>query len=130
MMAVPKTLNGTEIDEGQFLQWLKALRSGEYGQTQGSLNTHGPDGLYCCLGVLCDVTIPRERQHRDYVRSSLFGVRPNDQWAAPCWVHEINEDMKLRSGKALIVLNDEEGLTFEEIAEELERVYIRGDQAA
>jgi hypothetical protein len=32
--------------------WLKALRSGDYNQTQGILtNVYG----YCCLGVLCEV---------------------------------------------------------------------------
>ena len=32
--------------------WLRALRSGEYKQTQGALkNGYG----YCCLGVLCDL---------------------------------------------------------------------------
>ena len=33
-------------------QWVEALRSGEYKQTQGHLRK---DGQYCCLGVLCDL---------------------------------------------------------------------------
>jgi len=33
-------------------KWLKALRSGDYKQTQGRLKNHE---RYCCLGVLCDV---------------------------------------------------------------------------
>ena len=34
--------------------WVKALRSGEYKQGQGSL--HNGVG-FCCLGVLCDIEI-------------------------------------------------------------------------
>jgi hypothetical protein len=33
-------------------QWVTALRSNEYSQTQGNLRS--PNG-FCCLGVLCDV---------------------------------------------------------------------------
>ena len=33
-------------------QWIKALRSGEYQQTQEQLRDHHG---YCCLGVLCDL---------------------------------------------------------------------------
>lgn len=33
-------------------QWLTALRSGKYQQTNGNL--HDNNG-YCCLGVLCDI---------------------------------------------------------------------------
>jgi hypothetical protein len=33
-------------------QWIEALRSGEYSQTQEELRNL--DG-YCCLGVLCDI---------------------------------------------------------------------------
>ena len=36
--------------------WIKALLSGEYDQTFGSLHTK--EG-YCCLGVLCDVVEPK-----------------------------------------------------------------------
>lgn len=35
-------------------QWLAALRSGEYEQTDGYLHN---DNGYCCLGVLCDLAV-------------------------------------------------------------------------
>lgn len=35
-------------------KWLKALRSGKYKQTRGSLYDD-IDGGYCCLGVMCKV---------------------------------------------------------------------------
>lgn len=35
--------------------WLDALRSGEYKQGSGRLQTS--DGKFCCLGVLCDLAM-------------------------------------------------------------------------
>ena len=35
-------------------EWVAALRSGKYKQTQGYLCA---DGGFCCLGVLCDIAI-------------------------------------------------------------------------
>lgn len=37
----------------QMRLWIDALRSGEYEQGSGALQTR--DGKFCCLGVLCDV---------------------------------------------------------------------------
>ena len=37
--------------------WLAALRSGEYAQTKQRLRREGPDGGFCCLGVLTDLFI-------------------------------------------------------------------------
>lgn len=34
--------------------WVQALRSGEYSQGRTRLNR---DGLYCCLGVLCELAV-------------------------------------------------------------------------
>lgn len=40
-------------------KWVKALRSGEYEQTQGQLHKNEDNYLapkgFCCLGVLCDL---------------------------------------------------------------------------
>ena len=41
-------------------QWVAALRSGEYKQTEGRLrafddNNNQPTNCFCCLGVLCDL---------------------------------------------------------------------------
>lgn len=35
-------------------KWIEALRSGQYTQGFGRLQTE--DGKFCCLGVLCDVS--------------------------------------------------------------------------
>lgn len=40
-------------------QWVAALRSGEYKQGQGGLQSITADGVatHCCLGVLCDIAV-------------------------------------------------------------------------
>lgn len=42
-------------------RWVEALRSGEYAQTQGSLQRvvakPGRAAGFCCLGVLCDIAV-------------------------------------------------------------------------
>lgn len=38
-------------------QWVAALRSGDYEQGQGELNNQG---MFCCLGVLCDLAVKAE----------------------------------------------------------------------
>lgn len=39
------------------LDWVAALESGEYKQTEGTLKRDLEDGTfgYCCLGVLCEI---------------------------------------------------------------------------
>lgn len=38
-------------------KWIEALRSGDYQQGENNLiQTNGNNPLYCCLGVLCDVS--------------------------------------------------------------------------
>ena len=39
------------------MMWVDALRSGEYPQTRGQLQSVDDTGMhsYCCLGVLCDL---------------------------------------------------------------------------
>ena len=40
------------MDKELKAKWVTALRSGKYSQGKGALLR---DGLYCCLGVLCEV---------------------------------------------------------------------------
>lgn len=41
-----------KVKEARVKKWLRALRSGKYAQTRGTLKA---DDGYCCLGVACDV---------------------------------------------------------------------------
>jgi hypothetical protein len=37
--------------------WINALKGGEYNQVKNALKT---DNGYCCLGVLCRISLPEE----------------------------------------------------------------------
>jgi hypothetical protein len=41
-------------------EWVKALESGEYGQTMGVLRRVDGDAGFCCLGVLCDLAVKHD----------------------------------------------------------------------
>ena len=83
-------------------KWVKALRSGEYGQTRGEYYSE-PFNCYCALGVSFKV----------------IGVQPA-QWDAP--ISDIRwpllDDMDLK--QIIIELNDDRCLTFPEIADWIE----------
>jgi hypothetical protein len=109
-----------KINIKQFKKWIAALDSGEYRQGQCALQT---DIGYCCLGVACIVTIPKELTAID-VCNQLKGGMPSDQPAAPRWLVEINKDFRDKTSRDLMALNDTYGFTFSEIATLLELVYI------
>ena len=89
--------------------WLEALRSGKYKQTTGQL---GYNGGFCCLGVLCEVTeMPYEHQDTCLPKNimSAAGLQSDDP--------QLNYDGKVIS---LSHLNDDENLTFAQIADLIE----------
>lgn len=100
-------------------KWCAALRSGKFGQTQLTLQD---DVGYCCLGVACDVFIPTHLQER--MDDALYGVVPGNQEHSPDWLVKINQDFRFLTEYKLATLNDEMRLSFDEIADLLEAVYI------
>lgn len=113
----------------QLTKWIKALRSGEYVQSRGALQN--VDG-FCCLGVACKVFIPPSKQHLNE-DGMLQGGIPNseEQPHAPEWLQQVADDVYTKTFHNLTALNDEgissdnlEPLTFDEIADILELVYI------
>lgn len=108
-------------------KWVAELRSGKYEQGKGYLNK---DGKFCCLGVLCDLAakegevskidadIPSGK-YIQYDKSLKFAPISVRTWSG------------LRtSGGAfrysdknfeLYSLNDDDGLSFEEIANVIEK---------
>ena len=118
-------------------RWTAALRSGEYVQGSGRLAIEYPSGEveYCVLGVLCDlahadgVARPRREPARGFVAASEIrygltgdgsvlpdevadwaeagGPDPVVQWSDGGWTDQ----------SPLTQLNDEAGLTFEELAD-------------
>lgn len=115
-------------------KWIDALRSGEYTQTRRSLQDKKG---HCCLGVACELFIPKSEQVRG-TTGFLKGGYPSDQkGVAPTWLNDeldysIVRDFENFTGVELITLNDEglgfgedlPPLTFDEIADLLQAVYI------
>jgi hypothetical protein len=114
------------------MTWINALRSGKYKQTTYKLQTE--EG-YCCLGVACELFIPKNKQQR--AQGLLMGLRPIDQGSCPTWLSNIDpipgRPVDLRISLAQLndygCINEQEQfsdnpLSFEEIADILQAVYI------
>lgn len=104
-------------------KWLKALRSGRYRQTTSSL-CELESGSYCCLGVAARVCgVPK---------SQLLDI--TDLSKKPCLL-KVKERLRLRDSNGLLLhghgpkatyqsltnVNDYERLTFDEIADFIEK---------
>lgn len=100
--------------------WVEALRSGKYGQTQYTLQDNNG---YCCLGVACELFIPKERRqltNQNYLKGEL----PTEQGAAPQWLKEVEDDLFGPDSRLLTELNDNDAKSFNEIAALLEEKYL------
>lgn len=95
------------MDKDIAIEWATALRSGQYKQSRYAL--HLTDGGYCCLGVLClvrNIPIPElERDAYNAIRNLLTQG-------------EVSQ---------FIQFNDGLKLTFSQIADKIEDLYIKGD---
>lgn len=123
----------TQPTKQQIKDWCAALRSGQYEQGKGYLQQAEE---YCCLGVACKIFIPKKKLKVDEFSKTITGILPDDQRHAPQWLIDIsninfnkdrNKNLKKidnRFSIYLSTLNDNEGLTFDEIADVLELIYI------
>lgn len=111
--------------------WLKALRSGEFKQARRQLKRGNG---YCCLGVLTELYLREQRER--IIREIKFGGSPADLLqdihipdaedatlddAVQAWAGLNNDDpyvfhKKGEDTKTLSALNDDERLTFKQIA--------------
>lgn len=96
--------------------WVSALRSGKYKQGKHRLCHGGPQGVkYCCLGVLCDLAVKNGKTLR---RKAFEGNRTLNScimtWAE---LESTDPELGYKGGfGSLSSLNDNEGLSFKEIA--------------
>lgn len=78
------------------------------------------------MGVACDIFIPKDLQEKN--NNILLGNSPFEQTHSPDWLKIINNTFSSslikKTNHCLSVLNDRDLLTFEEIADILEMVYI------
>lgn len=103
-------------------KWVAALRSGNYAQTQCQLRYNELDGTasYCCLGVLCEVAeIPRI-SHASYLFTTENGqeVATSSACAEGWWNKHFGTQL---SQQQCWVMNDEQGKSFAEIADYIEK---------
>lgn len=109
----------TEPTKAEIRKWCKALRSGEYRQGLGRLQSKNN---FCCLGVAVDQFVPKKHQWR--TKGEIQGGEPACHDHAPEWLKKISLRFEKTAGDSLINLNDMQGFTFDEIADCLEAVYI------
>lgn len=93
--------------------WIKALKSGKYKQRKAHLSNDNHTA-HCCLGVACEVVndlLAKSKKRKQYWDS--YDSRPPERIANLLSIENsgINK---------LINFNDIEGLSFKQIAEEIE----------
>lgn len=94
--------------------WVAALRSGKYQQTEGELRGNGG---FCCLGVVCDLA-------RKDGGPAWDGESYMDEYG---YLPEpIAQFLRLsRPLQAVLSDKNDRGATFQEIADCIERAYIK-----
>lgn len=121
------------VNRALILEWIKALRSGDYQQTTGFLHTtKGLDAL----GVLCDVVDPNGWNIEKPYTVKASNIRPN-----PVQYYEflykgktstytlpdpliVDLGVEDNFGYYMVELNDKKCLDFNQIADILERNYV------
>lgn len=108
--------------------WVRALRSGEYPQGTGGLKV---DGKFCCLGVLCH-TLELEGVLKSRLTAGGYatawgesaGYVPGDDVAKLMELEHANVDVMYNGQRTkLWVLNDQYKLSFNQIADLIEKEY-------
>lgn len=99
--------------------WVVGLRSKKYPQGRGFLNRNG---RFCCLGVLCEVLI---NSGVDEIDKSRTGA-PEETFAYDGEDTGLSIFIRTKTGlgwddeDVLITMNDNDGKSFEEIADYIE----------
>lgn len=134
------------------LRWVNALRSGQFKQGRSRLTTPTVDGRerYCCLGVLCEIAVQDGVVERTDVHGEVYYGNLGDRsstalpsavlrWAEmgdrytdpyrtqekyPCT--DATPDYKA----TLVDLNDDRRYTFAQIADVIERDFIKAGRSA
>lgn len=102
------------------IEWLAALRSGEFEQGQGYLRQ---GNKYCCLGVLCELTARKGLSSPAFPAEGIVadGVyQYNGDTGMPSQAHDRVTGLDLGNQSKLAWMNDE-GKSFAEIADWIER---------
>jgi hypothetical protein len=112
------------VDRELVKDWITALRSGEYEQGKDRLRPT-PD-TYCCLGVAADVAIKTGKLPFAWNGAALHVN--NEEWGVELSLPTEYDDVfgfGLHSQGTLSSMNDDEEKTFPEIADYIERFYLK-----
>lgn len=99
-------------------EWLDALRDGEYGQTRCELRSGDND--FCCLGVACHLYDPQQWDGEGY---------PIKRGSSELEFQDLPLRVRSRLGMSkdemhlAMTMNDDGGMTFEQIALVFERLW-------
>jgi hypothetical protein len=129
------------VDEGRVQLWVDALRSGEYRQAEGWLETPVDGGTgNCCLGVAQHVAlkngwVPNETEEMlDWGQSCMnvgaamwfgFDDMSVDPQLVEVYVHGEYEDLVMEP-LFCVAANDDHHWSFDQIAQALEDRYVTG----
>lgn len=116
--------------------WIAALRSGKYSQTEGYLKT---DGGYCCLGVACEAAlhmspVPTKKEISEFSSVKMYYEFDGHYDLIPAFAQEAlglndnegsffvrtDDPEYFDEPSSLVEHNDNKGSTFEEIADIIE----------
>ena len=100
-------------------KWVKELRSGNHAQTRGTLKRKIDENQvgYCCLGVFVE-KVAGKMVKTESLKSPAEGAT---KWYELC-------DQKIPPAlKAQLISMNDDGNTFDEIADYIERWYINGN---
>ena len=103
-------------------KWIEALRSGEYEQGTRHLSK---DNKYCCLGVLCELAVKEGVVKKD-INEGVTSYDNKSDFLPPSvasWADMDNRGYYITYDGSIDGLywnNDEEGLSFSQIADIIE----------
>lgn len=95
-------------------KWVKALRSGKY--TQGRYQLKSADNQYCCLGVLAEIQGAKWQHGKPHLKGVCIR-NESEQYLTP----KGSAGMKYTTQRRLGDMNDEGGMSFDEIANYIEK---------
>lgn len=116
------------MDSALAKQWIALLLSGEYAQGQEMLRD--PKNQYCCLGVLCDMYVKKgDGEWGQFEEGSKYYYKSNGDHSAYSLVqHVIDQTYLPRADETILSEMNDDGCTFVEIADYIERKYIKGEE--
>lgn len=102
--------------EQVYALWIKALRSGDYEQTDGQLKNEYSNS-FCCLGVLCDLAAKDGGEK--WTNWGTYGENHDTDFLPTHMRRYIK--MCISEQRRLVEMNDG-GRSFENIASEIEKI--------